>query len=116
MADTSKKYAQQQLGRFDPSYPQLATVMDNRDPTKSGKLKVWIQGSQSDKNSKESWIEASYMSPFAGKTPGDTKCRCLWSVPERLWLLGCTTRRRLYCSCYICTGKNIPSILDWMCL
>ncbi|AXC39324.1 UNVERIFIED_ORG: hypothetical protein [Escherichia phage CMSTMSU] len=73
MADTSKKYAQQQLGRFDPSYPQLATVMDNRDPTKSGKLKVWIQGSQSDKNSKESWIEASYMSPFAGKTR-DTKC------------------------------------------
>lgn len=70
MADTSKKYAKEQLGRFDPSYPQLATVMDNRDPTKTGKLKVWIQGSQSDKNSKDSWIECSYMSPFAGKTPG----------------------------------------------
>lgn len=96
MADTSKKYAQQQLGRFDPSYPQLATVMDNRDPTKSGKLKVWIQGSQSDKNSKESWIEASYMSPFAGKTPGIPSAEAygqfpkgygFWAVPPDV---GCT--------------------------
>lgn len=96
MADTSKKYAQQQLGRFDPSYPQLATVMDNRDPTKSGKLKVWIQGSQSDKNSKESWIEASYMSPFAGKTPGIPSADAygqypkgygFWAVPPDV---GCT--------------------------
>lgn len=70
MVDTSKQYAQEQLGRFDPKYPQLATVMDNRDPTMSGKIKVWIQGSQSEKDDKKSWIECSYMSPFAGKTPG----------------------------------------------
>lgn len=90
MADTSKKYAQQQLGRFNTAFPQLATVMDNRDPTKSGKLKVWIQGSQSDKNTKEAWIEASYMSPFAGKTPGVPSADAygqynkgygLWAVP-----------------------------------
>ncbi|HCQ0858451.1 TPA: glycoside hydrolase family protein [Escherichia coli] len=96
MADTSKKYAKEQLGRFDPSYPQLATVMDNRDPTKSGKLKVWIQGSQSDKNSKDSWIEASYMAPFAGKTPGIPSADSygqypkgygFWAVPPDV---GCT--------------------------
>ena len=70
MADTSKKYAQEQLSRFDPRLPQLATVMDNRDPTNSGKLKVWIQGSQSDRDAKDSWIECSYAAPFAGRTPG----------------------------------------------
>lgn len=70
VADTSKQYAQDQLSRFDPRLPQLATVMDNRDPTDSGKLKVWIQGSQSDRDAKDSWIECSYAAPFAGRTPG----------------------------------------------
>jgi len=70
MADTSKAYAKDQLNRFDPRLPQLATVMDNRDPTHSGKLKVWIQGSQGDRDAKDSWIEAAYLSPFAGRTPG----------------------------------------------
>lgn len=70
VADTSKIYAQDQLSRFDPRLPQLATVMDNRDPLNSGKLKVWIQGSQSDRDSKDSWIECSYAAPFAGRTPG----------------------------------------------
>lgn len=70
MVDTSKQYAKEQLGRFDPAYPQVAIVMDNRDPTMSGKIKVWVQGSQSERDDKKSWIECSYMSPFAGKTPG----------------------------------------------
>lgn len=70
VADTSKQYAVDQLSRFDPRLPQLATVMDNRDPTDSGKLKVWIQGSQSDRDAKDSWIECSYAAPFAGRTPG----------------------------------------------
>lgn len=63
-------YADTQLSRFDPSFVQLAVVMDNRDPQKTGKLKVWILNSQSDKDAKESWITASYLSPFAGRTPG----------------------------------------------
>lgn len=63
-------YAENQLSRFDPSFVQLAVVMDNRDPQKTGKLKVWILNSQSDKDAKDAWITASYLSPFAGRTPG----------------------------------------------
>lgn len=96
MADTSKAYAKDQLDRFDPRLPQLATVMDNRDPTNSGKLKVWIRGSQSDRDAKGSWIEASYLSPFAGRTPGVPGANSyqqfpkgygFWAVPPDV---GCT--------------------------
>ena len=96
MADTSKNFAKDQLTRFDPKYPQLATVMDNRDPTNSGKLKVWIQGSQSDRDAKDSWIEVGYLSPFAGRTPGVPGANSyqqfpkgygFWAVPPDV---GCT--------------------------
>ena len=66
----SLKFAENQIARFDPHFVQIATVMDNRDPAKSGKLKVWIENSQSDPTSKDSWITVSYMSPFAGRTEG----------------------------------------------
>lgn len=66
----SMAYAKNQAARFNPQFVQLATVMDNRDPAKTGKLKVWVQNSQSDSDSKGSWLTASYLSPFAGRTPG----------------------------------------------
>jgi len=66
----SMAYAKNQAARFNPQFVQLATVMDNRDPTRTGKLKVWVQNSQSDSDSKGSWLTASYLSPFAGRTPG----------------------------------------------
>lgn len=96
MADTSKKFAQEALGRFNPEFVQLATVMDNRDPHKSGRLKVWVNGSQSSRDDKDSWIEAAYLSPFAGRTPGipgaDSysqfpKGYGFWAVPPDV---GCT--------------------------
>lgn len=70
MASKSLKYAQNQLGRFDPKFIQIGVVMDNRDPLRSGRLKIWILNSQSDKDSADSWITASYLAPFAGRTPG----------------------------------------------
>jgi GH24 family phage-related lysozyme (muramidase) len=66
----SMAYAKNQAARFNPQFVQLATVMDNRDPTRTGKLKVWVQNSQSDSDSKGSWLTASYLSPFAGRTTG----------------------------------------------
>jgi GH24 family phage-related lysozyme (muramidase) len=66
----SMAYAKNQAARFNPQFVQLATVMDNRDPTRTGKLKVWVQNSQSDNDSKGSWLTASYLSPFAGRTNG----------------------------------------------
>lgn len=94
--NNSKQFAQTQDVRFDPTFMQLATVMDNRDPTHTGKLKVWIQGSQSERDSKDSWIEASYLAPFAGRTPGIPgassyqqypKGYGFWAVPPDV---GCT--------------------------
>ena len=94
--NNSKQYAETQNSRFDPKFIQLATVMDNRDPQHSGKLKVWIQGSQSDRDSKDAWIEVSYLSPFAGRTPGVPGANSyqqfpkgygFWAVPPDV---GCT--------------------------
>jgi GH24 family phage-related lysozyme (muramidase) len=100
MADQSNSksmtFANNQLGRFNPQFVQLATVMDNRDPTRTGKLKVWVQNSQSDKDSKDSWFTASYLSPFAGRTPGVPGAESyqqfpkgygFWAVPPDV---GCT--------------------------
>lgn len=100
MADQSNSksmtFANNQLGRFNPQFVQLATVMDNRDPTRTGKLKVWVQNSQSDKDSKGSWFTASYLSPFAGRTPGTPGAESyqqfpkgygFWAVPPDV---GCT--------------------------
>lgn len=86
----SKNYANTQLARFNPQFVQTAEVMDNRDPTRNGKLKVWISNSQSNKESKDSWITCRYCSVFAGRTPGqagaDTysqypKSYGFWAVP-----------------------------------
>jgi len=56
MADSniskSQAFANNQKARFNPQFVQLATVMDNRDPQKTGKLKVWVQNSQSGDDSK----------------------------------------------------------------
>lgn len=94
--NNSKQFADNQLARFDPNFMQLATVMDNRDPTHTGKLKVWVQGSQSDRDSKDAWIEAKYLAPFAGRTPGVPGANSyqqypkgygFWAVPPDV---GCT--------------------------
>ncbi|AQW88764.1 putative baseplate hub and tail lysozyme [Erwinia phage pEa_SNUABM_50] len=86
MADnsTSKSmtFANNQNARFNPQFVQLATVMDNRDPTRTGKLKVWVQNSQSDKDSKGSWLTASYLSPFAGRTPGTPGAESYQQFPK----------------------------------
>ena len=82
--------SEQTMAKFDPRFVQVATVMDNRDPEKSGRIKVWINGSQSDKQSKNSWIVCRYASPFAGRTPGvggasnyseQTKSYGFWATP-----------------------------------
>lgn len=95
-ANDGKSFAKQQDARFDPNLIQLATVMDNRDPTKTGKLKVWVQGSQSDQDSKDAWIEVKYCAPFAGRTPGVPGANSyeqypkgygFWAVPPDV---GCT--------------------------
>lgn len=78
----SMVFADNQNERFNPQFVQLATVMDNRDPTRTGKLKVWVQNSQSDRKSKDSWLTASYLSPFAGRTPGEPGAETYQQFPK----------------------------------
>lgn len=89
MASKSQKFAQNQMTRFNPDQVQTAVVMDNRDPKKTGRLKVWISGSQSDQTEKGSWLTVRYASPFAGRSPGQanatsfsnqTKSYGFWAV------------------------------------
>lgn len=86
MADSnnskSQAFANNQKARFNPQFVQLATVMDNRDPSRTGKLKVWVQNSQSDQSSKGSWLTASYLSPFAGRTPGTPNAESYQQFPK----------------------------------
>ena len=81
------KYAKNQNKRFDPAYIQIGIVKDNRDPQRSGKLKVWIAGSQSSENSKESWITCKYLSAFAGKSMGSSNAQQFKEYPKSygLW-------------------------------
>ncbi|AUS03008.1 glycoside hydrolase family 24 protein [Vibrio phage 2.275.O._10N.286.54.E11] len=85
-----EKNAQIQDAKFNTGFIQVGIVKDNRDPQKMGRLKVWVEGSASDKNNKNSWITADYASPFAGRTSGtpnaesyDTfpKSYGFWAVP-----------------------------------
>ena len=94
--NNSKQFAENQLTRFNPNFMQLGVVMDNRDPTHSGKLKVWIEGSQSERDAKDGWIEVRYLAPFAGRTPGVPGANSyqqypkgygFWAVPPDV---GCT--------------------------
>lgn len=55
--------------RFNPSMPALGIVKVNSDPSKMGRLKVWIVGSTTPENDPSGWIWVSYCSPFAGATP-----------------------------------------------
>lgn len=47
--------------------------MDNRDPTFSGALKVFIPGIGWDKDDTKNWIIANYAPPFFGTTPDDQR-------------------------------------------
>ena len=81
------KYANNQNKRFDPAFIQIGVVKDNRDPSRSGKLKVWISGSQSNEGSKESWITCRYLSAFAGRTKGTSNAQQFNEYPKSygLW-------------------------------
>ena len=47
----------------------MAEVMDTRNVTRAGDIKVWIMSSDIPKEDKSRWITASYASPFFGTSP-----------------------------------------------
>jgi hypothetical protein len=54
--------------RVDP-YPYIGVVKNNLDPTRSGRLQVWISDLGGDPDSETTWRTVGYASPFMGYTP-----------------------------------------------
>ena len=52
------------------SGPHIGVVKNNVDPTRQGRLQVWISDLGGDENEPSSWFTVSYASPFFGSTAG----------------------------------------------
>lgn len=53
--------------RVDP-YPYIGIVKNNLDPTRTGRLQVWIPDFGGDQNNSSNWRTVRYASPFMGTT------------------------------------------------
>lgn len=53
--------------RVDP-YPYIGLVKNNVDPTRTGRLQVWVPDLGGDENDPQNWTTVSYASPFMGTT------------------------------------------------
>lgn len=58
--------------RVDP-YPYVGVVKNNLDPTRTGRLQVWIPNLGGDADDAQNWRTVSYASPFMGTTNQKTK-------------------------------------------
>lgn len=54
--------------RIDP-YPYIAVVKNNFDPTRSGRLQVWVPDLGGNPDDSKNWRTVGYASPFMGYTP-----------------------------------------------
>ena len=54
--------------RVDP-YPYIGIVKNNLDPTRSGRLQVYIPDLGGPQDEPNNWRTVSYASPFQGYTP-----------------------------------------------
>ncbi len=70
ITNKAPKYTKPDVGGANTrNFPVLATVKDNIDPTRSGRLRVFVADdpSSQDSQSSDSWITVNYMSTFFGK-------------------------------------------------
>jgi len=58
--------------RVDP-YPYIGVVKNNYDPTRSGRIQVWIPDFGGDQEDDHNWRTVSYASPFMGYTGSGPK-------------------------------------------
>jgi len=65
--------------RVDP-YPYIALVKNNYDPTRSGRLQVWIPDLGGDQDDPLNWRTVSYASPFMGYTSTTSNSKEIPSV------------------------------------
>lgn len=57
---------------FDVTRIHIAEVMDTRNVTANGAIKIWLLNSPFPKTEQDKWLTAYYSTPFAGTTPDDT--------------------------------------------
>jgi hypothetical protein len=60
--------------RVDP-YPYIALIKNNYDPTRSGRLQVWIPDLGGDQDDPLNWRTVSYASPFMGYTSSNNNSK-----------------------------------------
>ena len=70
----TNKERQSQRDYFDIGRIYLAEVMDTRNVSRTGEIKVWVVNSNFNKNDPEHWVIAEYASPFYGTTNSDNGC------------------------------------------
>lgn len=69
---TTSNYKNDKGGAVTRNYPLLGIVKNNIDPTRSGRLQVYIADfGTPDPNDSKSWTTVNYMSPFYGVTDPD---------------------------------------------
>lgn len=74
---TDSPYIQPDLANFDHVFFNLdfkiyvGLVKDNRDPTRSGRLRVWVPSQGGDQNDENQWKTVLYAGPFIGHTYQD---------------------------------------------
>lgn len=102
----TKKQKENIEKRFDPGKIYIGIVRDNRDPTRSGWIKVFIPGASIGDDHEDNWIVAKYASPFWGTTPDSVgqdfqntkKSYGMWFVPPDIGneVLVCFAHGQLY--------------------
>ncbi len=66
---TATLFTNESTGLRSDNGPYIGVVMDNRDPTRSGRVDVWLKTHAGDKEDPANWRTVSYLSPFYGSTP-----------------------------------------------
>lgn len=69
----TKKELKSLYQSFDTSRIHIAEVMDTRNVTHNGAIKIWIVNSPYPKTESDKWLTAYYSTPFAGSTPDNSE-------------------------------------------
>ena len=70
-------------------YPYIGIVKNNQDPTRTGRLQVWIPDFGGDENDPANWKPVSQASPYMGTTQGFDQGNDFGSVPHTygMWMV-----------------------------
>ena len=86
--------------------PFTGVVMSTVDPTRSGRLRVYIEafadGGEAGMENDAKWTTVSYMPPFYGNTPKTTTNGATLGLGGQLWHVVYSSRCGSHCNLYFC--------------